>query len=80
MQRIRQIVVDDAANCAVECRREKQNLALARETIKNAFNTRQESHISHAISLVENTYTHCSQVDVASLDEILEAPRSCYDD
>ena len=80
LQGVREVVLHDAANGAVQSGREQQHLALFRNTIKDAFHARQKAHVRHSVCLVDHDHAHISQVDVTTFHEVFEAPRGRNND
>mmetsp|Transcript_17039 Transcript_17039/g.41232 ORF Transcript_17039/g.41232 Transcript_17039/m.41232 type:complete len:233 (-) Transcript_17039:537-1235(-) len=54
--------------------REEERLALARNAADNLADLGLKAHVKHAISLVEHQVRDLVQVDLASLQEVIEAP------
>ena len=66
------IVPDEFLDGALERGREQHGLAVAPRAVDEPAHARKESHVGHAIRLVDHHQGRVGQVDIALLDQILE--------
>ena len=71
---IRQVALDQAVDGAVERGREEQRLVRLVEPAEHPFDLGHESHVGHAVGLVEHQRLELVDGDFAAVAEIDEAP------
>ena len=74
------VVADDRLHLAPDGGREQEHLAVRRCLVQQAAYRRKETHVRHAIRLVEHHGRDVVEADVAPLDQVLEASRARDDD
>ena len=74
-RRVEQELRGEPADLVGEGRREKQRLALRRKHADDALDVGDESHVQHAVGLVEDEDLHLAEVDRLLPDQVEEAPR-----
>src|SRR6476661_10509632 len=74
------VAIGQPADLPVERGREQQRLALAVAELHDAVDGRAEAHVEHAIGLVEHEQLDVVELDVATVDEVLEATGGRDDD
>ena len=67
------VAVGDDLDVAVEGGREEDGLALLGRGVEQALHRGQEAHVGHAVGLVDHDQVDLVELDVAALDEVLEA-------
>ena len=67
------VVAGEHADIAFEGGREEQRLAVFRGAVEQPSHLRQETHVGHAVGLVDHDHLHLVQVDVALVDQVGEA-------
>ena len=60
--------------------REQQNLSLLRRLVDQAAHGPEESHVHHAVRLIEHDDAHLAQVHVTPGNQVLEPARAGHDD
>ena len=78
--RVRLVAADQYVHLAVECRREQEDLAVAGSLVENAPHCREESHVRHAICLIDDGDGHVLKTYVAPVDEVLETAWASHQD
>ena len=78
--RVRLVAADQYIHLAVECRREQEDLAVAGSLVENASHRREESHVRHAICLIDDGDGHILKTYVAPVDEVLETAWAGHQD
>ena len=74
--RVLLVPAHEDVDVTVERRREQQGLTVGRRGIEDPTHGRQESHVRHAVGLVEHDGLHLGQPDRPGLHQVLEAPRA----
>ena len=70
--RVLHVVLDQVVDVAVERRREKQRLTLLGATVKQPRDLRRESHVGHAVGLVDHDKVDIVEDRFAAVDEVGE--------
>ena len=78
--RLAQKFTDQFLDLTRERRREEKRMAIGGNARENRAHVAYESHVEHAISLVQYDRIKCGEIQNAALYQILEAPRSADDE
>ena len=74
------VVAGERRHVAVEGGREQHRLPIGRGLVEQAPNSRHESHVGHAVGLVDHDCVHRAQADHALLDQVFEASGTRHQD
>jgi hypothetical protein len=72
-------VTDETLHVLIERRREKHRLVGGTDLTEKLPNCGQESHVGHAVSLVDDYDFDCREIKVSALEKIDESPRATDD-
>ena len=78
--RIALIVAGELGDVTVERCREQHGLTIRRGLVEQTADGGHESHVGHAVGLVEHDLPDVTQVDVTALDQVFEAARAGHQD
>ena len=70
-------LVDERGDLTVERRREEQLLAAVGGVTEDPLHRLEESELAHVVGLVDDDDADLTQVELALLDEVLDATRAC---
>jgi hypothetical protein len=70
-ERVPLVTPDDGLHLRPDCRREEEQLPAFRRRVEEAADRRQESHVHHAVGLVEHGDTNLVQSHITAPDQIL---------
>ena len=74
------VVAGERRHIAVERGREQHRLRVRRGLVEQAPHSRDESHVGHAVGLVNDNHLHRVQADHALLDQVLKASGARHQD
>ena len=78
--RIGLVVPGELCDVAVQGGREQQGLALVGGLVQEPAYGRHEAHVSHAVGFVEHYLDHGVELQVSSVEEVLEASGTSHED
>ena len=79
-RRVDEVLLDDVGDTAVERRREQQLLAAVLGVVQDVLHRLEEAQLRHVVGLVEHGDDHLREVELALVDQVLDATGRADDD